>query len=342
MVRTMRNVPGQRALAFVSRWFEPDVVSTVFEPLIADWQRQWDESGPSQRPLVWIGGTSALVTSALVATPRALAVPWPDGTRLRILRRVTFWTLALSTLLSIPFMIEFGRHFDIRVSAYLLLLILPSSAALALPVAFATIVDLLRTSQQPTHQARVAMLKCAIASLAVMLVLVGWVFPASNQQYRVSSNRAFTGRLNSPGPARGLRELSIVELLQDDTNCRQWLGKGDPVFDQWCQTRVDPKAGELSKRLALSLLPIAMMWMRWRALRLPRGHWYSPFPAMLSAPLLFASCMFLWSVAYTVVDGVALAAAYGQSWTGPWLATAVLAIASIGIDRLRRRAAGLA
>ncbi len=31
---------ASRALAFASRWFDPATVSSVFEPLIADWQRE--------------------------------------------------------------------------------------------------------------------------------------------------------------------------------------------------------------------------------------------------------------------------------------------------------------
>ena len=30
-----------RALAFASRWFDPQTVECVFHPLVADWQREW-------------------------------------------------------------------------------------------------------------------------------------------------------------------------------------------------------------------------------------------------------------------------------------------------------------
>ena len=30
-----------RALAFASRWFDEATVHRTFEPLIADWQREW-------------------------------------------------------------------------------------------------------------------------------------------------------------------------------------------------------------------------------------------------------------------------------------------------------------
>ena len=96
--------PGTRALAFVSRWFDPQTVANVFEPLVADWQRHWSDCRPSQRPAAWLGGASALAISAFAAAPRALLAPWPNRTLPRIVLRVTVWTLALAVLLSIPFM----------------------------------------------------------------------------------------------------------------------------------------------------------------------------------------------------------------------------------------------
>ena len=38
-----------RALAFVSRWFDEATVRRTFEPLIADWQREWQDASPPRR-----------------------------------------------------------------------------------------------------------------------------------------------------------------------------------------------------------------------------------------------------------------------------------------------------
>ena len=67
--------PGTRALRFAARWFDPFTVSSVFEPLIADWQRQWIDSPRSRRPAVWISGAWALTVSIVAATPKALLAP---------------------------------------------------------------------------------------------------------------------------------------------------------------------------------------------------------------------------------------------------------------------------
>ena len=45
-----------RALAFVSRWFDEATVRRTFEPLIADWQREWQDAPPARRRWVSLRG----------------------------------------------------------------------------------------------------------------------------------------------------------------------------------------------------------------------------------------------------------------------------------------------
>ena len=41
-----------RALAFASRWFDETSVRRAFAPLIADWQREWQDASPSRHARV--------------------------------------------------------------------------------------------------------------------------------------------------------------------------------------------------------------------------------------------------------------------------------------------------
>ena len=328
--------PGSRVFDIAARWFDPATVASVFEPLVADWQREWRDATGFARFGVRIRGGSALFLSIIAASPNVLFAPWPVSTLRRVMTRVTIWTTVVTALTLAPFVIDLPRV-NVGVFLYLLVLLLPQAMAIAFPFAITTIVDLIRTASQPTREERIAAVRFAIAACALMLILCGWLFPAANQRYRVASFRAVSVAASGParnfGPARGLRELSIVELFQDDRLRRQGHPSGDPIYDAWIASRAGAETvlREISSRLWLSLLPIALMWMRWRALLLPRGHWYSPLPLVLSAPLLFGSCMFL-------LRGFAVGA-YVPRWIGPWLAMTVFAIASIGIDSLRRRAA---
>ncbi len=71
------KVPGVRALSFASRWFDPATVHRTFEPLIADWQREWYESAPSRRPWVSIRAWAAFICSAAISSPGIIATPTP-------------------------------------------------------------------------------------------------------------------------------------------------------------------------------------------------------------------------------------------------------------------------
>ena len=328
-------LPGTRALAFASRWFDPHSVVTVFEPLIADWQREWIVSPPSRRPAVWISGAFALTVSIVAATPKALLAPWPaPGVLRRILTRVALWTFGLSMLLMIPFVNDFGRKLDAGTSAYLMLLLLPSTIVLALPFASSTIVDVIRSAPQATREERLAALRCGIAFLIVMVMLNGWVFPAANQQYRFTAGRAArTTMIRGPGgPTRGLRDLSVIELARDQS-LRPQLWPEDQ--QSWRRAGAEVVLTELSSRLSLVVLPLVLMWARWQALRRPRRHWHSSaWPLVLSAPFLFFTYLILRAEDRAIADVLHL-----PRWSGPLLAPAIMVIASLSVDRVRRRAA---
>ena len=73
-----------RALAFASRWFDPATVHRTFEPLIADWQREWHESAPSRRPWVSIRACRGLRVRRRDLDPRVIATPIPRSISRRV------------------------------------------------------------------------------------------------------------------------------------------------------------------------------------------------------------------------------------------------------------------
>jgi len=324
-------VPGTRALAFVTRWFDPSTVSGVFEPLIADWQREWRDAAGFARFGVRIRGGSALLLSMIAASPNVLFAPWPANTLRRVMTRVTIWTTVVTALMLMPFVIDLKGRVNVGVFLYLLVLLLPQAAALAFPLAITTIVDVIRTAPRPTREERIAAVRFAIAACSLMLVLAGWVYPASNQHFRVTASRPVHGTSIGPGLAPGLRELSIFYLSRDESLKSELWRDGREL---WPTGRAEAVRSQIASRTSMMVLPIVLMWARWRSLLLPRGHWYSPLPLALSAPLLFGSYMFLLR---GFADSV-----YAPRWTGPFLALTILVVASLGVDHLRRRAARLA
>jgi hypothetical protein len=67
------TLPGTRALAIASQWFDPRTVSTVFEPLVADWQRQWLDAAPPKRARTWLHGAAAFCVATVTASPQVVA-----------------------------------------------------------------------------------------------------------------------------------------------------------------------------------------------------------------------------------------------------------------------------
>ena len=56
-----------RALAFASRWFDAATVQRTFEPLIADWQREWQDARRSRRARVSMRGLAAFIFAVIVS-----------------------------------------------------------------------------------------------------------------------------------------------------------------------------------------------------------------------------------------------------------------------------------
>lgn len=213
-------IPGTRALAFASRWFDSSTVSRVFEPLIADWQREWQDATGFVRFGVRIRGGSALLLSMIAMSPTILLAPWPAGTLRRIITRVTVSTAVVSALMLIPFVIDLARNLDVGVSLYLVCLLLPSTVAMAFPFAITTVVDLIRTAPQPIREERLAAVRFKVAAVMLMVILVGWGFPAANQQFRVASMRAATGSPREPVRDSGsCRSSSFREMTHSRMNC---------------------------------------------------------------------------------------------------------------------------
>ena len=90
-----------RALAFATRWFDDATVRRVFEPLIADWQREWQDAQPRQRRRVSLRGIRAFVLAVMVSSPQIIVTSAPGVTN-RVASRVTRVTSVLTLVLMIP------------------------------------------------------------------------------------------------------------------------------------------------------------------------------------------------------------------------------------------------
>ena len=296
-----------RALAFASRWFDPATVARIFEPLIADWQREWQSTSGRRRSLAHLRGALAFACAVFVLSPRILAAPMPASLALRLAARVSGVAMLLKLLLMVPFVVSIGM------SAALFYLT-PSMLAVVFPFALIGAVDLIwRAPGLPAHIARASALKLAAVGVLVMLTVTGWLVPMSNQLFRVEV-AAIAGA--EQATRRGLREMSTAELLADP----------DRSLAPARFTRSGEIRKELNNRAMLAVLPAMFVWLRWLALDVKQRRRFWPLSAAFMTTTVFVGFILSFFGGFMVEHALAL-----KPGTGMWLP--ILLGAAIGIVR---------
>lgn len=252
-------------LRFVARWFDERTVNSVFEPLLADHQREWLDAPPAARLSIVLRTVAALMVSMVRLAPRALVwTPTPPSMTRRIMARMIMFTGTMIALLIIPFLTELNQVGPGRL-AWLLMWLFPGALALVFPFAMGFTVDGVRRHAAAGPAERIATLRAAIIAVVFVIALVGWIVPAANQQFRLT---VWGDR--TPPPARGARELTTTQLIQTP-----WLARAEGA------ARAEAVRRELHNRTSLALLPAVLIWLRWRALNHPSRQWL--LPAWLAA-----------------------------------------------------------
>ena len=305
-------------LRCVRRWFDQRTVSNVFEPLLADHQREWLDAPLSGRPWIAVRTAAALLTAVVSVAPRALFLtPTPPSMTRRIVARMILFVSVVTGLTLIPFAIDFraspfvdGSAFPPARFAEIMFWLLPSSMLLAFPFAMGFIVDGVRRSRTPTPAERVAFLRAAILGAVVMIAFHGWIVPAANQQFRLT----VMAEANRP-PSRGARELTTLQLFQAPS-----LARADRI------DRREAIQREIHNRASFAVLPVILMWLRWRALNRPSARWL--LPAWLAATVTFGAYFVLrWN------DARFESALNLEPGAGVWVALAVLLLFGVIRDR---------
>lgn len=244
-------MPGTRLIEFAHRWFPPSMVSSVFEPLVADWQRQWNDATPAERRWINTKGLAAFAATTAITLPRATFAA--TSFRARPLALAGAFWLVTSCLLTLFFVRESSPN-------QLLWLLLPSSLTVMLPFAILPAIDAMRRDgEAPTSSDRRTALALVLVTVVGVVVGQGWITPAANQRWR----NGVVSRLNGhPTVAyRGVREMTTGELIVGNaTNTRALAGP--------------PRVRELNMRVTLAALPVILAWLRWRSLsRLRKRTW---------------------------------------------------------------------
>jgi hypothetical protein len=325
--------PGSRALSFASRWFDPATTHRTFEPLIADWQREWIEAPTARRLWIRCRGFASFVVAVIASTPAIAGQRAPKTLTDQIARRITIAVAIGSLVLMLPFLRGDGPLW-FRVIVFVA--VIPQALTIVFPFAMVSAVDAIRRFDGlAPHTARATVSKLAMVSCLFVFVCHGWVMPAANQLYRkvtleqsldgATRSRYFRGSPAQERPLRGVRELTNSELIM-----RLSPTSLEPGTNEFA--RVTLARREISNRATIALLPILVLWRRWRALDLPTGRWFSANHWSLATLAMAFSFAFL-RFSDRFVE---------ESWhlpvgSGPWITLALLAAIGIGRVALAER-----
>lgn len=219
----------------------------------------------------------------------------------------------ISGLMLVPFLTELRAVAPLRLAS-LLLLLLPSIAAIALPFALFCAVDAIRRSARPTPAERITTLQFAIAGVVVTALLSGWPMPAANQQFRKSVGA-------DANVSRGLRELSTYELVVHPSRANS-----AEHFSEAGYVR-----RELHTRSMLAVLPAVLVWIRWVFVGARRRSLSTP--AVGATVAVMAAFFAFYMLGINSEQALNL-----RPGSGTWLPIGVLVLIGIGRALLARQA----
>jgi len=298
----------ERLLAFASRWFDPATVATVFEPMLADWHREWVDASPSRRRRIAVRGYAAFAVTMIASVPRALFSPVPLELLTRLTWRVGAFWAASSALFFTPIAWRYAER-SLPFSFWILLL--PGVLVITFPFAVMLGIDAIRrTDAEPDPVERRVALTLVLFATMSMVLACGWLVPRSNYRWQDT--------------ARGLRELTTYELIAETPATIPALNG-------------TPRVRELNNRFSLAALPLVLAWIRWRTLAVAGRQSAIRLPASVVA--LAMGCGFMMLRRFDRE----LEAAFAAPGFGPWIALALLASIALGWQSwLRPRRAGYA
>ena len=276
-------------LRFVRRWFDERTVTSVFEPLLADHQREWLDAPPASRLSIAMRTAAVLIAAMIRLAPRALVLtPTPPSMTRRILARIIIFTAAAATLLTVPIWLEL-RELTLPQKAAAAFWLLPAGVGVAFPFAMTWVADAIRRHIRPTPMERITALRIGMMAVLFTILVVGWVVPRANQQFREIAAPA-----DARPPALGVRELTTRELIVDSSGAT-----ADARYTRHGQRGAIRR--ELHNRAVVALLPALLLWLRWGALERPRRAWFSPLPASLATAITIFGFFILY-FASTVIE----------------------------------------
>lgn len=197
------RLPGTRLLRLARVWFDEGTVANIFEPLVADWQREAATAPRGRRRVCLVRGGAAFLMSFALVLPRVWLRPLPPRLVASIWSAAALFTMCGVLILFIPYL-----PFLSGAGSHLLLYLLPSSLTVALPLALVPAAIVARRfGRAQGFELRALVARLTLSAMFLLVLLLGWITPHANQAWReaVAPDGAVA--------LRGTRELTVPELL---------------------------------------------------------------------------------------------------------------------------------
>lgn len=309
------RLPGTRLLAFVRLWFDERTLSGVFEPLVADWQSEWQKAPRAARWRVRARGLAAFLVTAAFLTRRIALAPLPARLAGRVTRHVLLFC-GLSVL--IQGAVTYMKWPSAALPSTAWLFLLPALFTTLLPFAIVAGVDAIRCHEAwPDHVERRAAFKLVAVMTVWMVIGGGWVVPSANRQWQTAVDLANAGQPVAPWTrVGGLTTYQLLTGSDQDWRSTTLLFPGE-------------RRREFEQRASFALLPFLFLWIRWRLLDQGPTGWFVPPPISVIGAIAGSGVILLRAL-YRPFDAVTSPGLSAALWITVLLS---LALANRSTDR---------
>lgn len=317
-------IPGRALHRLALCLCSPKTLERVVEPAIADLQKEYAETEPTEqirRARALIAGYVAI---AKVIAMCALSVSGTTDDERRAIVRTAAWSFTLTVVCTAVLMLPPLSIADGDLSSIFLAGLIPQALPLAIPIGLTFGIAIGLGHRPADRRVAQVVLLCALLATLVSFVTLAWVMPAANQAYRESIARAagITGEL-----IKGTSEMSFSEL---DRHVAMASAAGD--------TRdADGYAWSFHLRFALSAASFVLAgFLLATAVR----------RVAMRALISLAACFAYWALIF-VGEGAAVYSPAAPGFAGSirvaagaWLPNIVFAAAALFIASSRSRRCG--
>jgi len=250
------SLPGTRLHAWLARVVSSETMQRIVSPVLADFQdeiRVVDSHGHLRLMATRVRWMGALATALILNFMSRPASPGERVQHRRLWTGVSMACVAVAVSQSVMILSQSGPAGEAlsagspALAIMLLLYLLPSGLAVGIPCGV-LLGALTCTPAAPGRRRPLAL--AGVVGSVIVLLLLAFVVPPSNQAYRVTAWRAISAAGVRAVPEKGVREMSFGELEQNAAKYRSIDRSGHAATYEV----------ERHRRLALAAACVVLVW----------------------------------------------------------------------------------